>query len=161
MQLFVLIFCSHNFWSLLLSYIANNMDLDQGGRVTRVVHSLQQPCHIWPFGRMNCLLGKFGWGWGLSTSHSVFLSLSLSLTWHDCTQVNKNESIPVVWFTENQKFIQCEQCTVYAHLLVLSADNFCKQFEPRSDRQNFGPDLDPNYFTLLWYSWKYFTKKLI
>ena len=29
-----------------------------------------------------------------------------------------------------------------------SADSLCKQFGPRSDRENVGPDLDPNRLTL-------------
>ena len=29
-----------------------------------------------------------------------------------------------------------------------SADNLCKYFELRKDRQNIGPDLDPNHLTL-------------
>ena len=41
-----------------------------------------------------------------------------------------------------------------AHVLdqVLSADNLCKQFGPRSGPTNVGPDLDPNCLTLRWYS---------
>ena len=33
----------------------------------------------------------------------------------------------------------------------LPTDNLCKQFGPRSGRQNFGPDLDPNCLTSGWY----------
>ena len=33
--------------------------------------------------------------------------------------------------------------------LVLFADNFNKQFGPRSGPTNFGPDLDPKCLTLL------------
>ena len=32
--------------------------------------------------------------------------------------------------------------------LVLSADNLCKQFGPDQNRQNVGPDLDPNCLRL-------------
>ena len=42
--------------------------------------------------------------------------------------------------------------TVNSYLLVLSAENFCKQFGPRSAQQNVGPDLDPICLTLPWYS---------
>ena len=45
-------------------------------------------------------------------------------------------------------------------LLVSSVLNFCKQFGPRSGRQNVGPYLDPSCLTLWWYSWKNFSKKL-
>ena len=34
-------------------------------------------------------------------------------------------------------------------LLVLSADYHCKQFGPRSGPTNVGPDLDPNYLTMM------------
>ena len=40
-------------------------------------------------------------------------------------------------------YVTCILC-----LLVLAADNLCKQFGPRSARQNAGPDLDPNCLTL-------------
>ena len=39
-------------------------------------------------------------------------------------------------------------------LLVLAADNLCKQFRPRTGRQNVWPDLDPNCL-------KYFFSKLM
>ena len=32
--------------------------------------------------------------------------------------------------------------------LLSSADNLCRQFGPDQDRQNVGPDLDPNRLTL-------------
>ena len=49
-------------------------------------------------------------------------------------------------------------CTIY--LRVLSADDLRKQFGPRSGpTKNVGPDLDPNYLPLWWYSWKNFKKK--
>ena len=46
---------------------------------------------------------------------------------------------------------------------MLSDENLCKQFGPRSGltKQNAGPDLDPNCLTLWWYSRKNFSKKLI
>ena len=42
------------------------------------------------------------------------------------------------------------------HLLI-----FAKSLGPDQARQNVGPDLDQNFLTLYWYSWKIFLKKLI
>ena len=37
-------------------------------------------------------------------------------------------------------------------LYLSSADNFCKQFGPRSGPTTVGPDLDPNCLTFWWHS---------
>ena len=42
---------------------------------------------------------------------------------------------------------------------MLSADNLCKQFGPRSGPTNVGPDLDQNYLTLMVFL-KYFFDKV-
>ena len=47
------------------------------------------------------------------------------------------------------------------HLLVSSADNFRKQFGPRSGLKNVEPDLNPIFLALRWYFRKNFSKKLI
>ena len=39
--------------------------------------------------------------------------------------------------------------TLTLYLLVLAADNFCKQFGPRTGRHFVGPDLDPDCLRLL------------
>ena len=44
------------------------------------------------------------------------------------------------------------------YLLVSSADNFCKQFGPRSDPTNVGPDLEPLCLTLRRQSQRIFLK---
>ena len=44
---------------------------------------------------------------------------------------------------------------------MLSADDLCRQFGPRSGRPSVKPDLDPNCLSLWWYSWENFSKKLI
>ena len=36
---------------------------------------------------------------------------------------------------------------------------FANSLDPDQARQNVGPDLDPNFLTLWWYSWKFFFKK--
>ena len=48
---------------------------------------------------------------------------------------------------------------------VLSVDNLCKQFgssslDPDQAQCFVGPDLDPNYLTFWWYSWKIFLEKV-
>ena len=47
--------------------------------------------------------------------------------------------------------------SILAHLLI----TFAIRLDQDQDRQNVGPDLDPNYLTLWWYFWKNFSKKLI
>ena len=44
---------------------------------------------------------------------------------------------------------------VYLYLL------FAYSLDPDQARQNVGPDLDPNYMSFWWYSWKKFWEKLI
>ena len=44
-----------------------------------------------------------------------------------------------------------QQVVLYSTLPSISADNLCKQFGPRSFRQNVGPDLDPNFLKPGWY----------
>ena len=39
--------------------------------------------------------------------------------------------------------------------------NFANSLDPDQAWQKVGPDLDPNCFTLWWYSWKIFLKRLI
>ena len=43
-----------------------------------------------------------------------------------------------------------------ARLLI----TFAISLDQDQDRQNVGPDLDPNYLTLWWYFWKNFSKKV-
>ena len=46
-------------------------------------------------------------------------------------------------------------------VLLTSTNNLCKQFRPRSGPTNVLPDLDPNCFSLWWYSWKNISKNWI
>ena len=46
-------------------------------------------------------------------------------------------------------------------LLWSSANNLCKQNGPRSDQQYLGSDPDQICLTLIWYSWIFFSKKLV
>ena len=48
---------------------------------------------------------------------------------------------------------------IRVNVLLSSADNFCEQLDPDQDRQNVGPDLDPNCFdTLMVFLKEYFEK---
>ena len=53
-------------------------------------------------------------------------------------------------FSENINFEKYQQTTKENEKLpsMPSAGNFCKQFGPRSGRQDVGPDLNPNSLTL-------------
>ena len=44
----------------------------------------------------------------------------------------------------------------FCYLLII----FVNSLDPDQTRQNVGPDLDPNYLTLWWYSWKIFFEKV-
>ena len=69
--------------------------------------------------------------------------------------------IPVNLGFQNRLVFNWAMPSLTLCLLVSSADNLCKQFGPRSGRQNVGPDLDQNCLTLWWYSWKNFSEKMI
>ena len=47
------------------------------------------------------------------------------------------------------------------YLLSCQLITFANNLDPDQARQNVGPDLDPICLTLLWYSWKNFSKNLI
>ena len=69
-----------------------------------------------------------------------------------------------------QYLVYCFKCFKWKQILTLFLARgnfylllmiFANSLEPDQDRQDVGPDLDPNSLTLWWCSWKIFFKKLI
>ena len=92
-----------------------------------------------------CWISLMGWCHNfdlpLSSLHFLFIckpSKMYSLSRLIRTHIRKSSSIFACWWQ-----------------ILSSADNLFYQFGPR---QNVGPDLDPNWLTLWWYSWIFFRK---
>ena len=70
------------------------------------------------------------------------------------SSLQQHNQYNISWGCSFNSFLaNCDFC----HLLITLANSL----DPDQDRQNVGPDLDPNCLTLWWYSWKNFRKKLI
>ena len=58
--------------------------------------------------------------------------------------INATKNILLVHAVVNKNFANLEADLTLC-ILVLSTDNLCKQFEPRSGLTKVGPDMDPKF----------------